>query len=87
MTSRPGVRGGWQPVRDPADVTLGDIWRAIHGEDPVLGLHEANPTCPIGHAIQQTLAAIDRRAAHALEAELDATTVRDVLPGGVAAAA
>jgi Rrf2 family protein len=81
VASRPGVHGGWQPTRDPGEVTLADVWRPIQGDDPVLGLHDANPSCPVGREIQRTLSGIDRRAAQALEAELDGTRVRDVLPG------
>lgn len=85
VSSRPGVHGGWQLCRDPAEITLGDVWRAIQGEDPILGLHEANPRCDVGREIQRTLTEVDRRTAHAIEAELDRTTVSDVMPAAVAA--
>jgi Rrf2 family protein len=79
VVSRPGVRGGWQLSRDPAGITLGDVWRTIHGTDPLLGLHGANPSCPVGREIQRTLTGIDREVAQAVESELDRTTVGDVL--------
>jgi len=87
VSSRPGVKGGWVLLRDPAQIRLGDVWRAIQGEDPVLGLHEANPSCDAGQAIQRTLGEVDRRAARAIEAELDASTVHDMLAAGISTAA
>lgn len=81
VQSRPGVRGGWQLRRDPGEISLGDVWRAIQGDDPILGLHETNPSCPVGRDVQRALTGIDRRAASAVEAELDRTTVSDVLAG------
>src|SRR3954469_13777034 len=43
VRSRPGPSGGWQLDRAGCDTTLGDIWRAVHGDDGVLGLHSAAP--------------------------------------------
>jgi Rrf2 family protein len=84
VSSRPGVKGGWVLLRDPARITLGDVWRAIQRDDPILGLHEANPSCEVGREIQGALGALDRRAASAVETELDRTTVRDLIPAAVA---
>jgi Rrf2 family protein len=86
VRSRPGVGGGWQACRLPEDISLGDVWRAIHAGDAILGLHETSPNCPVGRRIQLELSALDRRAARALEAELDCTTIRDVVPDDVSAA-
>jgi DNA-binding IscR family transcriptional regulator len=80
VSSRPGVGGGWGLVRDPADITLGDVWRAIQADDRLLGLHQVNPRCEAGQAIQRHLAAIDRRASLAVQSELDRITVAEMLP-------
>ncbi len=80
VSSRPGVGGGWGLVRDPAEVTLGDVWRAIQADDRLLGLHQVNPRCEVGQAIQRHLAAIDRRASAAVQSELDRITVAEMLP-------
>jgi Rrf2 family protein len=80
VSSRPGVGGGWGLVREPADVTLGDVWRAIQADDRLLGLHQVNPRCEVGQAIQRHLAAIDRRASAAVQSELDRITVAEMLP-------
>ncbi len=78
VVSRPGPHGGWQLVRAPAETTLADVWRAVHGDDPVLGLHEANPNCEVGQRIQANLGTIDRRAVAAIEAELGTTTLAEL---------
>ena len=38
--------------------TLADVWRAMHGDDPILGLHSANPNCTGGQRIQGALVEI-----------------------------
>jgi hypothetical protein len=45
----------------------------------VLGLHSASPDCSVGQRIQAALASIDRRAAAALVAELEHTTIDDLV--------
>src|SRR3954452_11270266 len=48
VTSRPGPHGGWQLTRPAADVSFGDVWRPVHGDEPVLGLHGPAEACPVG---------------------------------------
>jgi Rrf2 family protein len=80
VASRPGVHGGWRLVRDPDEVTLGEVWRVLQGDEPLLAIHDgANPECPVGREIQGTLTEIARRAAAAVEGELEQTTVGDAL--------
>jgi Rrf2 family protein len=79
VRSRPGPHGGWIPADAPCDVTLADVWRAVNGDDPVLGLHSASPDCAVGQRIQDALARIDRRAAAALVAELEHTTIDELV--------
>jgi Rrf2 family protein len=81
VESRPGPGGGWRLCADPSAIRLGDIWHAVQGDEQVLGLHAANPDCPVGREIQARLRAVDRAAAAALTAELDRSTVADVLAG------
>lgn len=78
VSSRPGVHGGWQLARDGEQITLADVWRAVQGDDAVLGLHGAHPRCTVGQRIQDALVGLDRRAAKALEVELATTTIRDL---------
>lgn len=78
VASRPGVHGGWQLERAPGTVTLGDVWCAVQGDDPLLGLHGAAPECTVGQRIQRALGDVERRAARAVEEELARTTVYDL---------
>jgi Rrf2 family protein len=80
VSSRPGVGGGWVLQHDPADITLGQAWRAIQADDRLLGLHQVNPRCEVGQAMQRQLATVDRRASSAVESELDQITVAQMLP-------
>jgi Rrf2 family protein len=81
VASRPGSAGGWLVTRPPREILLADVWRAVVGEDQVLGLHEANPDCTAGQRIQRALVEVDRRAARAIEAELQATSLADLADG------
>jgi Rrf2 family protein len=78
VSSRPGPHGGWRLLRSPAQTTLADVWRAMNGDDPVLGLHDASPDCEVGQRIHTSLEAIDRRTLAAIEAELAGTTLADL---------
>lgn len=79
VRSRPGRQGGWL-VTGPADrTTLADVWAAVNGDDPVLGVHSASPECVVGQRIQGALMDLDRRAADALTAELARTTLDDLV--------
>jgi Rrf2 family protein len=79
VRSRPGPNGGWQLVAPLRGTTLADVWRAVNGNDPLLGLHSANPACTVGRRIHTALVDVDRRAAAALVAELDHTTLADLV--------
>jgi Rrf2 family protein len=75
VRSRPGPSGGWQLDHAGCDTTLGEIWRAVHGDDGVLGVHSAAPECTVGQRIQTELEEVERRAVEALVAELDQVTL------------
>jgi Rrf2 family protein len=81
VTSRPGTGGGTQLARDPAQMTLADVWRIVYGQEPVLGAYEGDPDCPVGSRIQPMLMGIDDRARHALEDELSKTTIAQLARG------
>jgi hypothetical protein len=71
--------------RRPADPDAGHDGFPVNGEDPVLGLHSANPNCTAGQRIHQALVGLDRRAAAALVAELEHTTLGDLVQQTTAA--
>jgi hypothetical protein len=50
----------------------------MNGDDAVLGLHEASPSCPVGRRIQAELTEIDRRTRAAIAVELATTTLADL---------
>ena len=75
VRSRPGPSGGWQLDDAGRNTTLGDIWRAVHGDAGVLGVHSAAPECTVGRRIQTALEDMERRAVDALVAELDQQTL------------
>ena len=75
VTSRPGVNGGWQAATRYEATTLGDVWRAIQGDDRLLGLHDVSPECEVAQRIHSALEQIDCDAAQAIERELDETTL------------
>ncbi|WP_432838628.1 Rrf2 family transcriptional regulator [Dactylosporangium sp. CA-092794] len=79
VTSKPGVGGGSQLIKDPATITLGDVWRIVHGDDRVLGSYTGAPDCPVGRSIDSWVTEIDRRARHAIEDELDKTTIAELV--------
>ena len=86
VTSKPGVGGGWQLAAEPEAITLADVWRVVHGDDPVLGLRGANPQCPVGQSIQALLIDVDRRAQRAIEDELATTTIAQLVEQAAAGA-
>jgi Rrf2 family protein len=87
VSSRPGPHGGWLLTRAPAEATLGDVWRAVHGDEPVLGIHGPAEACPVGAEIGGLMHGIQDRIAQAIEDELDRTTLADATVAGIAALA
>ncbi|GII52594.1 Rrf2 family transcriptional regulator [Planotetraspora thailandica] len=82
VESRPGIRGGWSLARSSAAISLGDVWRAVQGEEPVLGIHGPPPDCPVGSSVSARLAEVEQRVARAIEASLDELTIADTVPDG-----
>lgn len=82
VESRPGVHGGWSLARPAAAISLGDAWRAVQGQEPILGVHGPPPECPVGGSVAARLTDIEANVARAVEAALDAQTVADTLPDG-----
>ncbi|MER5200558.1 Rrf2 family transcriptional regulator [Streptomyces sp. NPDC002755] len=81
VRSRPGVNGGWELAVEAADLTLERVWLLLQGDEPVLGLHGPDPSCPTGRTVQRTLTELDRTVADAVATALGRYTVQDVLDG------
>jgi Rrf2 family protein len=80
--SRPGAHGGWHLTHPAAEIRLGDVWRAVQGDERVLGLHAPVDDCPVGGEVGVLMAEVERRTARAIERELDGMTVADLTPAG-----
>lgn len=82
VESRPGVHGGWLLARAADQITLGDAWRAVQGDDPILAIHGPPPGCPVGDSVRERLVEVEAHVASSVEAALDAQTLADTLPAG-----
>lgn len=73
--------GGASLVRDPAQVTLLDVFRAVESvEGPLFSFHERpNPQCPVGRRIHPVLDGELLAAQRALEDRLAQTTLQDLI--------
>lgn len=81
-----GPGSGWTLTREPAALSLLDVYDAL-GDEPLFGLHhgEPDPQCVIGGGIQPVLSDVYERLGGVLRAELSRITVEDVLSGILAA--
>lgn len=80
VTSQPGVGGGWRLLRQPASMTLLEVYRAVD-ERQLLAMHHSqpNPDCLVGRNIQRTLTAYFDEAQQAFEQVLAGQTIAQVL--------
>ena len=75
-----GRGGGWVLTRDPAEITLLDVYKAL-GSEPIFGMHAAPPDaeCYVGHGIVSTLGEVYDEAARKMEQVLAGTSIREML--------
>lgn len=79
LTSRAGV-SGFSLTKDPKEITLLDIYRAVHLEKDLFPIHDKpNPDCPVGKKIQETLDTTFESVQLAMERELNSKTLQDVM--------
>ncbi|MEM8934711.1 MAG: Rrf2 family transcriptional regulator, partial [Acidobacteriota bacterium] len=77
--SQMGPGGGALLARPAEQITLADVYRAIHQNTELIPIHPSpNPACPVGRTIQSLLDRRFRAAEQALEDELGRTTVADL---------
>jgi Rrf2 family protein len=80
VASQPGVGGGWQLRRDPNEITLLAVYKAVHGGDLIAMHHsQPNPNCLVGRNIQHTLETYFNEAEQAFEEVLAQQTIAQVL--------
>ena len=87
VTTQPGVGGGSSLARDPEQITLLDVYRAVE-KGRLFSLHHRppNPHCVVGGNIQTTLESVFGEAEAAMEEVLAGITVTQVLQDVVACA-
>ncbi|MCY7769043.1 Rrf2 family transcriptional regulator [Bacillus haynesii] len=79
LKSRPGVAGATLK-RDPEDISLLDIYRAVQPQEELFAIHDKpNPNCPVGRQIQTTLDQTFHSVQQAMENELASKSLKDVL--------
>ena len=77
---QPGVGGGATLAREPGDITLLDVYRAVEDGDELFSLHPSEPSrsCNVGVNIRDVLRPIFCTAHRAMEAVLAQVTIADV---------
>ncbi|MCM3028150.1 Rrf2 family transcriptional regulator [Bacillus safensis] len=79
LTSKVGIRGS-SLTRDPSEITLFDIYTAVHLEKELFSIHNnPNPKCHVGEKIQDTLNTTFDSVQKAMENELKSKTLQDVI--------
>lgn len=74
--------GGADLARDPADITLLDVYTAVESveEGQLFHFHEnPNPQCPVGSNIHNILDDRLKRIQDAMEDQMRSVTIRDVM--------
>ncbi|HET7461880.1 MAG TPA: Rrf2 family transcriptional regulator [Longimicrobium sp.] len=80
VTVQPGVGGGATLARDPAGISLLDVYRAVEDGDELFSLHPSEPSrnCNVGGHIRDVLRPIFCRAHRAMEGVLAEVSIADV---------
>lgn len=80
VTVQPGVGGGATLAREPEEITLLDVYRAVEDGEELFSLHPSEPSrsCNIGGNIRDVLRPIFCSAHRAMESVLAGVTVADV---------
>ncbi|MFL5384383.1 MAG: Rrf2 family transcriptional regulator [Longimicrobiaceae bacterium] len=80
VTVQPGVGGGATLAREPREISLLDVYRAVEDGDELFSLHPSEPSqsCNIGGNIRDVLRPIFCSAHRAMESVLAQVSVADV---------
>src|ERR1700752_1482794 len=76
---RRGAGAGWSLARDPAEITLLDVYDAVEHE-PLFAMHRSEPNleCPVGYGIRPVLGRVYGDIDETLRGELAQTSIADV---------
>jgi Rrf2 family protein len=79
VAAQPGAGGGSMLVREPSQITLLDVYRAVEDGEDLFALH-ADPCqhCGIGSNIREVLQGVFCRAHEAMQGVLGGVTIQDV---------
>lgn len=80
VVSHTGAAGGTRLARDPEDIKLADIYKAVScGE--VFALHPkgANKDCPIGRGVETVLCNLQKEIDRAVSGKLSEYSLQDVI--------
>ena len=80
VVSQSGAGGGSRLAREPGQITLLDVYRAVEGGD-AFSLHRQTPNrhCPVGMNIGTVLGGVLQEVNSSIERSLAGVTVADVL--------
>jgi len=80
VESRRGLGAGWSLAREPASITLLDVYDAVE-PGPLFAMHRATPNqrCVVGHGIQPAMQHVYEGVEERVRAELARVTMEDVL--------
>ncbi|MER7921247.1 MULTISPECIES: Rrf2 family transcriptional regulator [unclassified Streptomyces] len=86
VSSRRGAGAGWVLARDPAQISLLEVYDAVE-PGALFALHRALPNqeCPVGRGIQPVMQGVYDQAEAAVRRELGKSSLADVLRGVLAA--
>ena len=74
--------GGASLARDPADITLLDVFNAVETDTDLFHFHEnPNPECPVGRSVHPVLGEQLARVQSAMERHLESITLKDLVSG------
>lgn len=74
--------GGASLARDPADITLLDVFNAVETDTDLFHFHEnPNPECPVGRSVHPVLGEQLASVQSAMERHLESITLKDLMSG------
>lgn len=79
ISSRKGI-SGYELTKQPEDISLYDIYRAVQEPEELFAIHQApNPACSVGRQIGTTLTDVFGSVQQAMENELRSQTLQSIL--------
>ena len=74
--------GGASLAKDPADITLLDIYNAVETDTDLFHFHEnPNPACPVGRSVHPVLEEHLGAVQRSMEAQLAGISLQDLVSG------